>query len=85
MARVAAGEIPNADAVRIAATWVGAFRQKARQELGLRSDPTPPLITNDRNAAMYHLLFFSKHEAGLRIWRNISRIGPTGQRGLALR
>jgi len=54
-------------------------------ELHLRSDQTPPLITNDRNAPMYHLLFFSKDEAGLKIWRNISRIGPTGQRSFSFR
>lgn len=81
MARLAAGiTVSDSDVMTIAATWVGAFRQKVLQELDLRSDQTPPLITNDRNARMYHLLFFSKEEVALRIWRNISQIGPTGQR-----
>jgi hypothetical protein len=31
---------------------------------------------------MYHLLFFSRDAAGLKIWRNIKKIEPTGQRSL---
>jgi len=30
---------------------------------------------------MYHLLFFSKHDAGLTIWRGIKQIDARGQRG----
>ncbi|HJQ85405.1 MAG TPA: three-Cys-motif partner protein TcmP [Candidatus Binatia bacterium] len=84
MSKLAAGKATTTDVMN-AATWVGAFRQKVLQELGLRSDQSPPLITNDRNARMYHLLFFSKSDVGLRIWRNISRIGPTGQRVFGFR
>lgn len=82
-ARVAAGKVPSAAEIGVAATWVGAFRQKALDQLGLRSEQTAPMVTNDKNVPMYHLLFFSKAEAGLRIWRNIGRIGPTGQRSFA--
>jgi hypothetical protein len=31
---------------------------------------------------MHHLLFFSRNPAGLKIWRNIKKIEPTGQRTL---
>jgi hypothetical protein len=39
---------------------------------------------NEKNVAMYHLLFFSKNPLGLKIWRSIGDIGPRGQRRLRL-
>jgi hypothetical protein len=33
---------------------------------------------------MYHLLFFSKHPVGLKIWKGIKQIEPNGQRLLGL-
>lgn len=43
-----------------------------------------PYFTNQKNVKMYHLLFFSQHSAGLALWRNVTRIEPSGQRGLPL-
>ena len=42
-------------------------------------DAAAPL-RNEQNVPMYHLLFFSKDKVGLRLWRNIGRIDPRGQR-----
>jgi hypothetical protein len=64
-----------------ARTWVEAFSGKAAG-LGLRAGRKVPLISNDQGSRMYHLLFFSHHEAGLRIWANITRIEASGQRAL---
>lgn len=41
-----------------------------------------PYFTNEKNAKMYHLLFFSKHPAGLALWRGVTRIEASGQRQL---
>jgi three-Cys-motif partner protein len=49
--------------------------------LGLvHQDDNPPLLRNEQNAPMYHLLFFSKSAAGLKIWKGIKKIAPGGQR-----
>jgi hypothetical protein len=77
-ARVAAGAATD-DVV--AKTWIEAFRAKA-QTLGLMSGQSAPLISNDRGARMYHLLFFSKDKAGLTIWNNIMKVQASGQRPL---
>jgi hypothetical protein len=42
-----------------------------------------PCFTNEKNAPMYHLLFFSQDPDGLTLWRGIKRIEPSGQRTLA--
>lgn len=39
-----------------------------------------PYFTNENNVRMYHLLFFSKHPAGLALWRGVTRIEASGQR-----
>lgn len=41
-----------------------------------------PYFTNEKNVRMYHLLFFSQHPAGLTLWRNVTRVEPSGQRRL---
>lgn len=52
-------------------------------EIGFEAqDEGDPCFRNKKNSAMYHLLFFSRNPAGLRIWRNIKKIEPTGQRTL---
>jgi hypothetical protein len=43
-------------------------------------DDGDPVLLNEKNAPMYHLLFFSKHLAGLTLWRGIKAITPSGQR-----
>ena len=62
--------------------WLLSFRAKMVQ-IGYRfQDEADPCFRNEKNAPMYHLLFFSRHPAGLTIWRNIKRLEPTGQRSL---
>jgi three-Cys-motif partner protein len=61
--------------------WVDAYRERV-STLGYRySDSIGPLC-NDQGAPMYHLLFFSRHEAGLTIWHGIRNRKPDGSRWL---
>jgi three-Cys-motif partner protein len=62
--------------------WVSRFRQKMTAIGFQAQDEGDPCFRNKNNAPMYHLLFFSRNQAGLRIWRNIKKIEPTGQRTL---
>ena len=62
--------------------WVRSFRQKVKSIGYECQDENDPLFTNEKESCLYHLLFFSKHNAGLTIWRNIKRIEPGGQRTL---
>lgn len=39
-------------------------------------------LRNEQHVAMYHLLFFSRDEAGVKIWRGIRQINAQGQRSL---
>jgi len=64
--------------------WVLSFRSKVR-DLGLiYQDEGDPILLNEKNTPMYHLLFFSKDAAGLTLWRGIKRIEPSGQRKLPI-
>ncbi len=58
------------------------FRRRMR-DLGFRHQDTgdPPAV-NEKGAFLYHLMFFSKHEAGLILWRGIKRIDPDQQRSI---
>lgn len=81
-AKLAAGKrITPEEAFNLDRRWVSAFRRKLVR-LGFQHDEGDPYFTNDKNVTMYHLLFFSKDEAGLRIWRGIKKIAPGGQRAL---
>jgi len=80
-AKLAAGRrISSDEAASFDRPWVFAFRRKLAA-LGFQyQDEADPCFTNEKNVPMYHLLFFSKHVAGLTIWRGIKRIEPGGQR-----
>src|SRR5205823_5283168 len=82
-AKLAAGIQPTSDDI-IAGDqpFVIAFMNRMRGLGYLYSGQGEPCFTNDRNVRMYHLLFFSKDPAGLTLWRNISRVEPSGQRRL---
>jgi len=84
-AKLAAGRsITPDDAVSLDRPWVLAFRHKLAR-LGFQyQDEGDPCFKNEKNVPMYHLLFFSKDMAGLRIWRGIKRIEPGGQRTLMI-
>ncbi len=57
------------------------YLRRQVRALGLvHQDDNPPLLRNEQNAPMYHLLFFSKSAAGLKIWKGIKKIAPGGQR-----
>jgi three-Cys-motif partner protein len=82
-ARLAAGKRLSATEVdALDRPWVSRFRKKM-VEIGFKAqDEGDPCFRNEKNSPMYHLLFFSRNQAGLTIWRNIKRIEPTGQRTL---
>jgi len=87
VAKQLAGELwSSADASRLDAldqSFVKAFCGRVAT-LGYVHYASSPPLRNQRNVPMYHLLFFSKHEAGLKIWHGISKIEPGGQRRLGL-
>ena len=80
--RVLAGEsVTTTEAEQMDLSWVQAFRDRVAT-LGYTYHDAAPPLRNDQNVPMYHLLFFSKNQAGLDIWRGIGRIEPDGQRRL---
>src|SRR2546425_7180038 len=82
-ARVAAGQRLTAEEMASHdQPFVMAFRHRMVQ-LGFQySGQGEPYFTNEKNVKMYHLLFFSQHPVGLTLWRNITKIEPSGQRRL---
>jgi len=82
-ARLAAGQhLTPGEAVSVERPWIAAFRRKLAHLGFLHEDEGDPYFVNEKNVPMYHLLFFSKHIAGLKIWRGIKKIEPGGQRAL---
>lgn len=69
---------------RLKVPLISLFRKKMA-DLGLRhQDDHDPRLQNMKNVSMFHLLYFSKDSAGLKIWRGIKKIEPSGQRTLPL-
>lgn len=84
-AKLAAGKRLDSDeALSLDRPWVLAFRTKMAAIGFIFQDESDPCFTNEKNVPMYHLLFFSKHSAGLTLWRGIKKISPSGQRLLPL-
>lgn len=85
LAKLAAGKgLKPEEGRRLDRSWVQGFRDKMVR-IGFRhQDKSDPLLTNKKNVPMYHLLFFSRDPAGLKIWRGIKKIEPSGQRTLPL-
>ena len=79
-ARRAAGASQEDDPEKVVTSLVSAFRKKLREVGFTHQDEAAPLLTNTRNAQMYHLLYLSHNEIGLKIWRGIKKIPPGGQR-----
>ena len=67
---------------QIVKSLVSAFRQKLTDVGFTHQDEAAPLFTNTKNAQMYHLLYLSHNEKGLKIWRGIKKVRPGGQRSL---
>jgi three-Cys-motif partner protein len=63
-------------------TFVSEYRSKLLRAGFKCQDEAVPLFKNTKNAQMYHLLYFSHHPIGLRIWKGVTRIEPGGQRKL---
>ena len=63
-------------------TIVYEYRSKLLGAGFVCQDEAVPLFKNTKNAQMYHLLYFSHHPIGLRIWKRVNRIEPGGQRKL---
>lgn len=82
-AKQAAGQRLSAvEADTLDRPWVQRFREKMTGIGFEYQDESDPCFRNIRNTPMYHLLFFSRHSAGLQIWKNTKKIEPTGQRPL---
>ncbi len=81
-ARRAAGALQEEDPEKVVKSLVSAFRQKLRDVGFTHQDEAAPLFSNTRNAQMYHLLYLSHNEKGLKIWRGIKKVRPGGQRSL---
>ena len=83
LAKQAAGRrLSAAEADTLDRPWIQRFREKMTGIGFEYQDESDPCFRNIRNAPMYHLLFFSRHSAGLQIWKNTKKIEPTGQRPL---
>jgi len=82
-ARIAMGKaVSEMELSNVDRSLIHYLRQQV-SALGLvHQDDNPPLLRNEQNAPMYHLLFFSKDVAGLKIWKGIKKIDPGGQRSL---
>jgi three-Cys-motif partner protein len=80
IARLLAGErlLPT-ETERLDLSWALAFRERVAT-LGYSYHDSIGPLRNEQNVAMYHLLFFSRSDAGLTIWRNVTQIEATGQR-----
>ena len=81
MAQMAAGTSPTSETDTYYQSWAAAFCKRVATLGYLHHDIQGPL-RNEQKTPMYHLLFFSKSEAGLTIWRNVHQIDPRGQRQL---
>jgi three-Cys-motif partner protein len=82
MAQLAAGTAPRAESGDgYYQSWALAFCQRVATLGYVHFDIEGPL-RNEQNTPMYHLLFFSKSDVGVTIWRNVHQIDPHGQRHL---
>jgi len=82
-ARLAAGErLTNEDMAARDQPFVLEFMSRMRTVGYQYTGQGEPYFTNENNVRMYHLLFFSQHPAGLTLWRNVTRVEPSGQRRL---
>jgi three-Cys-motif partner protein len=79
--RLAGETLSQREAEQLDQSWVQGFRERVAT-LGYTHHGAAPPLRNDQKTPMYHLLFFSKNQAGLDIWQGISKIEPGGQRRL---
>ncbi len=82
LTKVALGELRDVDPADLNKDWSARFYGKVATIGFSIHDPEPPLLTNDQNGKMYQLLFFSRGEAALKLWKGIKKIEPSGQRKL---
>jgi three-Cys-motif partner protein len=84
-AKLAVGKrLSPEEALSLDKPWVLRFRSKMA-DIGFQfQDEADACFKNEKNVPMYHLLFFSRHPAGLTIWRSIKKVEPSGQRTLLL-
>lgn len=77
-----AGASAEVNQERVVTSLVSAFSQKLKTAGFSYQDEAAPLFTNTKNAQMYHLLYLSHNKTGLKIWRGIKKVAPSGQRSL---
>jgi hypothetical protein len=64
--------------------FVMKYRRKLLHAGFKCEDEAVPLFKNTKNAQMYHRLYFSHHQVGLKLWRGVGDIEPGGQRKLPI-
>lgn len=47
--------------------------QSLIKDLGYTRSKSMPIITNDRNAGIYNLVFFAKHKLPLKFWKDVAK------------
>jgi three-Cys-motif partner protein len=82
-AKRALGKPASREELRLGPDSVSAFKRKVSTLSLAHYDESDPVLRNNQGAVMYHLLFFSHHAAGLKIWRGIKQIEASGQRPLS--
>jgi three-Cys-motif partner protein len=62
---------------------IGIFRRQLERRFGYTAGQVrTAAIRNEKNVALYHLIFASKHPRGDAIWESVTRRAPGGQRKL---
>jgi three-Cys-motif partner protein len=80
-AKLASGKMLSEQEIqRFDPIWVKSFREKMAGLGYTYQDEDAPLMLNAKESLLYHLLFFSHHKAGLKLWKAIKQIDPDGQR-----
>jgi len=83
-AKLAVGtRLPDSELSNLDTSLIHYLRRQVKSLGLIYQDENPPAFPNEQNALMYHMLFFSKHESGLKIWKGIKKIGPGGQRSFS--
>jgi three-Cys-motif partner protein len=85
MAKRAAGKrLTLAEEARFQKSMVGEFRSRMHTLGFVQQDRDDPALLGPKRAIMFHLMLFSRHKAGLTIWKEVKKVGPDKQRLLDL-
>jgi three-Cys-motif partner protein len=82
--RASGGKLTAGEEASLKKSLVSEFRERMRAIGFAEQDRDDPALVNAKRSILFHLLFFSRHKAGLTIWKKIKKIGPDEQRTLGL-